>query len=87
MNKKTVDIILWSVLFAILVLCLWIVVLLKNETTQCIDNAFIYGAKEQVEGDVMCSCVAIDGQKYSEFYFNESTWWTKPMDDPVSFYP
>jgi len=86
-NKKIINAVFWILIFAVLIACLYIIVLLKQDTAQCLNNAFVYGAREQVEGDVMCSCTQIldDGQR-ANFYFNDSDWWSTPTENPIFQY-
>lgn len=79
-SKKTINIIFWVMIFAVLFACLYIIVLLKGDAGQCLANGFTYGAREQVEGDVMCTCTAQNNGQISTFYFNESSWWNKPPE-------
>jgi len=86
MKKKTINIMFWIAIFAVLIACLYIIMLLMAETSQCLQNAFTYGAREQVEGDVMCSCIAQEEGQFSRFSFNETSWWNEPAQNPVNFY-
>lgn len=83
-NKKLINIGFWVLLFAVLIACFYIIMLLRAETSQCLQNAFTYGAREQVKGDVMCTCQELqEGGKIANFAFNETDWWSTPTQNPT----
>jgi len=76
MNKKRViDVVLWIMVFMILIMCFSIVAFLKEERSQCLQNAFTYGAREQIKGEVMCSCFVKGDEGFSTFNFNKTSVW------------
>lgn len=64
-----------------------IVLVLKSEAKQCLENGFVYGAKEQMKGEVHCDCQELkDGKTYT-FHFNETAWWSDRIKyDPMQSY-
>lgn len=86
-KKKLINAVFWILIIAVLIACVYIIMLLRAETSQCLQNAFTYGAEHQIEGDVMCSCTEIkDNGIRANFYFNETDWWSVPTENPIFQY-
>jgi hypothetical protein len=72
----------FDVLYVILILVVIFFVyttitILKSEAKQCLDNGFVYGASNQMQGEeVMCDCYEIKDGVYYPFHFNKTNWWS-----------
>lgn len=63
--------------------CIYLIFLLKAETSQCIENGFLYASKKQISGDVMCSCsVQQPDGSIGLFEFNETEMHIIPTEQP-----
>lgn len=75
---KAKDIIFYVLLLLLIGGCLYIVKLIKSESSECLKNPFIYGAKKM--GNIECNCKDFKNSNCpASFYFNDST-----FDTPVT---
>lgn len=82
MQKKVlINLIFWILICAIIIACVYMIFLLRSETTQCIKNAFVYGADKQIKGSVSCTCEVQNEGQYLIFKFNETDWWSEPTEN------
>lgn len=73
MDKK--EIIFFVVIIGILVLCGWMITMIRSEVAQCVKNPYLYGASKM--GNVACSCQQFNNQQCPAlFYFNDTNFET-----------
>jgi hypothetical protein len=71
-NLKNKDYIYFGLVILCILLLLFLILFMKSETTQCINNPYIYGASKM--GNVFCDCYQnVDRDKFAYFSFNETS--------------
>lgn len=55
---KTKDIVFWSLVLTILILCIYVIYFLKSEGGQCLNSPLVYGVNQykSSNGEFTCSC-------------------------------
>ncbi len=55
-NKK--DIAFWIMVFAVIVLCIYLLFYIRSESYECMSNPLIYGVQQYktTQGEFMCTC-------------------------------
>lgn len=87
MNKKTLNIIFWIIIFGVLVACFYLIVLLRSEGGQCLANGLLYASEKQIEGDVICSCQVDNKGSISSLFFNNTAMSNKPLGNQFNIIP
>lgn len=74
---KKSDFIFFGLIIFLLLGCLYIVKLIKSETSQCLKNPYLYGASKM--GDIYCSCTQHQSSQCPAlFNFNDTSFNTPP---------
>jgi len=55
--------------------CISMMIMLKSSQNDCIKNAMVYGAREQMKGQVHCDCTEVKDDRIYFFHFNDTSWW------------
>ena len=71
MNKKIYDVLYIFLIVFFIFTSIYLYYFIKSESKQCLEQPFIYGAKE-TEGETYCSCYSITETGTLQFNFNES---------------
>lgn len=67
---RKADIFYYSLLLIVIVVLIYMAVLMKSETTKCIRNPYVYGAKKM--GNVSCDCQQlINPTCPAKFFFSD----------------
>ena len=75
-----------KIYFGLVIICIFLVALfvyfLRTETSQCLRNPYVYGAKEM--GNVYCSCQQDQGRTFpAYFYFNDTSFNADPKGEEL----
>lgn len=77
MNPKKLffELIFIGLIIVVIYTCIIMIMMLKSNQNDCLKNAMVYGAREQMKGRVHCDCTEWKNDKIYFFYFNDTDWW------------
>jgi hypothetical protein len=80
---RKIDIIWFGIVFTCLFGVLYMVTLIKSETSQCLKNPFMYGASKME--NVECSCTQFNSDCPPQFTFNDTSFRVIPVKCGLQF--